>query len=90
MKSDNATANRMVKEASESVAGTVQEIVEELGETHTGEEPDEVVGAVHEKWTAKVGEATPPLSEAKAVEYAEHISEGNDVTVVPAENVTPH
>jgi hypothetical protein len=83
MKSTNATANRMANEASESVAETVQEIVDELAETHAGEDPEDVVDAVQEKWAEKQGEAAPPLREAKAAEYARHISKGRDVTVVP-------
>lgn len=79
----NATANRMTVEASEHVAGTVQEIVEEVAETHAGAAPEQVAEAVQEKWTDKVGEAAPPLGDDKAAEYAEHIVEGKDVTVVP-------
>jgi uncharacterized membrane protein YkoI len=84
MKSENATANRMANEATESVAETVQDIVEEVSETHAGKDPEEVLDAVQEKWAEKQGDAAPPLPPEKAVEYAEHISEGNDVTVVPA------
>jgi hypothetical protein len=89
MKSENATANRMANVASENVAGTVQDIVEELGDTHTGKDPEEVVEAVQQKWAEKQGDIVPPLPEDKAVEVAEHISEGNDVTVVPAPEATP-
>jgi hypothetical protein len=89
MKSDNASANRMANEASENVAETVQDIVEELAETHTGKDPEEVADAVQEKWTERQGDAFPPLHDDKAAEYAEHISQGSDVTVVPADNVPP-
>jgi hypothetical protein len=89
MKSDNASANRMANEASERVAETVQDIVEELAETHTGKDPEVVADALQEKWTQKQGDAFPPLHDEKAAEYAEHISRGSDVTVVPADNVPP-
>lgn len=86
MKSTNPTANRMANEASESVAETVQEIVDELGETHAGADPEDVADAVQEKWAEKQGDAAPPLSEEKAAEYAQHISDGRDVTVIPGDN----
>jgi hypothetical protein len=89
MKSTNATANRMANEASESVADTVQEIVDELADTHVGEDPEEVVDAVQEKWTEKQGDAAPPLAPSKAAEYAQHISHGRDVTVVPGTTDEP-
>jgi hypothetical protein len=82
VKSENATVNRMANEASEHVADTVQEVVDEVAETHSGKDVDEVVEAVHEKWAEKVGDVAP-LPDHKAVEYAAHISEGNNVTVVP-------
>jgi uncharacterized membrane protein YkoI len=84
VKSENATANRMANQATETVAETVQDIVEEVSETHGGKDPEEIQDAVQEKWAEKQGDAAPPLPPEKAAEYAEHISEGNDVTVVPA------
>jgi hypothetical protein len=84
MKSQNATANRMVNEAAEHVAETVQGIVEEVADTHVGADSDDIVDAIQEKWTEKQGDAVPPLHDEKAAEYARHISEGNRVTVVPA------
>jgi hypothetical protein len=83
VKSENVTANRMATEASEHVTDTVQEVVDEVGETHAGKDPAEVVEAVQEKWSAKVGDAAPALPDHKATEYAHHISEGNNVKVVP-------
>jgi hypothetical protein len=83
MKSTNATANRMADKAAESVAETVQEIVDELADTHVGEDPEDVAEAVQEKWAEKQNDAAPPLGEAKAAEYAKHISKGRNVTVVP-------
>jgi hypothetical protein len=87
IKSENATVNRMANEASDHVAETVQEVVDEVAEKHSGKDFGEVVDAVHEKWAAKVGEVAP-LPEHKAAEYAQHISEGKNVTVVPATSST--
>lgn len=89
MKSENASANRMATQASENVAETVQDIVEEVAETHTGKHPEEVADAVQEKWVEKQGDAAPPLHPDKAAEYADHISRGRDVTVVPADAAPP-
>jgi hypothetical protein len=89
MKSKNASSNRMATEAAEHVAETVQEIVEEVGDTHTGADPEDIVGAIQGKWTEKQNDAAPPLRNDKAAEYARHISEGNSVTVVPATDATP-
>lgn len=89
MTSENVSANRMANQASERVADTVQEIVEEVAETHSGKPQEEVASALQEKWTEKHGEATPPLSPDKADEYAEHISDGTDVTIVPASQPPP-
>jgi hypothetical protein len=89
MKSENASANRMATQASEDVAETVQDIVEEVAETHTGKHPAEVADALKEKWVEKQGDAAPPLHPDKAAEYANHISRGRDVKVVPAEGAPP-
>jgi hypothetical protein len=88
IKSENATVNRMANEASDHVADTVQEVVDEVAETHSGKDVGEVVDAVQEKWAAKVGDVAP-LPEHKAAEYAQHISDGKNVTVVPADSATP-
>ena len=84
MKSNNVTVNRMADVASENVANTVQEVVDEVAESHGGGDVDAVTEAVQVAWAAKAGEAAPPLPEHVAAEYAHHISRGNDLTVVPA------
>lgn len=83
MESDNATANRMNIEAAENVSPAVQEIVDELAETHEGRDSEEVAAAVQDKWSEKFGEVAEPVDEGDAAEIAQHIAEGNDVTIVP-------
>jgi molybdopterin converting factor small subunit len=81
--SDNATANRMNIEAGHNAAPVVQGIVDELSESHAGEEKEKVEEAVQEKWTDAFGEAASPLDEQDSAKLAHHISEGDDITIVP-------
>lgn len=80
--SDNATANRMKLEAAANASPTVQEIVDELAETHEGRDVEEVTEAVQEKWTEKFGEQATPIEDEPAEVLAEHIAQGDDVTIV--------
>ncbi|MDQ1734464.1 MAG: hypothetical protein QOH56_715 [Pseudonocardiales bacterium] len=83
MDSDNATANRMHIEGAQNAAPVVQEMVDELGETHAGAEVEVVEDAVQEKWVDTFGEAAAPLDQEIAAEIAEHISDGTEVKIVP-------
>lgn len=83
--SENATAKRMPRLASESLADKAQETVDEVADTHAEKAHDEVKKALEETWSDKQEATTPPLPDDKANEYAEHISEGHRITVVPAE-----
>jgi hypothetical protein len=82
-KSENVTANRMADEASVHVADTVQQVIDEVADTHSGRDVDEVRDAVQENWTSKVGDAGPALPDPLAADYAQHISKGNNVKVIP-------
>jgi hypothetical protein len=84
--SENATATRMARQASESMAEKAQETIDEVSATHAGKAPEEVKQALNEAWSDKHGETTPPLPDD---EYAEHISAGHQITVVPAEPTLP-
>ncbi len=81
--SDSATANRMRIEAAETAAPSVQEIVDELSDSHEGEDVEVVADAVQEKWTEKFGEQATPIPDEDAVVIAEHIAAGDGVTIVP-------
>lgn len=83
MDSDNATANRMNIEAAENASPAVQEIVDELSETHEDKAVNEATEAVQDKWSEKFGAAAAPIPDDHAVELAEHVSQGEDVTIVP-------
>lgn len=78
----------MVNEAAEHVAETVQDIVKEVADTHTGADPEDVIDAIQEKWAEKQGDAAPSLHDDKAAEFARHVNEGNNVTVVPSTDAT--
>jgi hypothetical protein len=80
--SDNATANRMNLEAAANASPVVQEIVDELGETHEGVDVAEVTEAVQEKWADRFGPDATPIEHEHATEIAESISAGDDVTIV--------
>lgn len=83
--SKDVTAKRMARSASESLAEKAQATVDEVADTHAGAAPHEVKEALQEAWSDKQEASTPPLPDDKVDEYAEHISEGNSITVVPAE-----
>ncbi|MEO9222890.1 MAG: hypothetical protein ABI251_14175 [Mycobacteriaceae bacterium] len=83
--SENATAKRMARQASESLAEKAQETVDEVADTHAEKAHHEVKEALKETWSDKQEATTPPLPDDKADEYAEHISEGHQITVVPVE-----
>jgi major membrane immunogen (membrane-anchored lipoprotein) len=85
MDSDNATANRMNLEAAGNASPVVQEIADELVETHEGAAVDEVTEAIQDKWTEKFGEDVVPIEESDAAELAEAISAGEDITIVAPE-----
>jgi hypothetical protein len=84
---DNATATRMAKQAAEHHAETVQKIVDEVSDAHAGAPSARVKDALQDTWADKLPNSAPPLPEKKANEYAEHISAGRDVVVVPAERL---
>jgi hypothetical protein len=83
MDSDNATANRMHIEGAQNAAPVVQEMVDELGETHAGADVGAVEDAVQEKWVDTFGEVAAPLDQDTAAEIAEHLSEGTEIKIVP-------
>lgn len=77
------TADRMTVEANRRVRRLVQEILDELAVSHAGKHRDQVVEAIHLRWSERVGPAAPPLEQRKALEYASHISQGLTVHIVP-------
>jgi hypothetical protein len=76
-------------EAARQTRATVQEIVDELVQTHRGIRPDKIVQALQVRWTARLGHASPPLDTHKAIEYANHISKGNSVTILAVDAGAP-
>ena len=81
---DNPTATRMATEAAERHAETVQKIVDEVADSHAGAPPTQVKEALQDTWADELADSALPLPVDKADEYAEHISAGLDIVVVPA------
>jgi hypothetical protein len=82
---ENATAQRMARQASNRLAEKAPETIDEVADTHAEKSRYEVKKALKETWSDRQEATTPPLPDDKANEYAEHIREGHRITVVPAE-----